>query len=327
MAVSRQTQGSTPGCGGGANVPVSASAGSGVATHHPAHAPALLCDPPAGVGDRHAHDPGAVGTSSARDHVGLHPRDHDGIQASGQSAGHAAGAGAGPSPTNLDAGPTVVRQFLPAYVQRYPAHAGRGAARLEPPGVLPHTGLGRTCAGMHALRRSHLSLPFVRRSALSRLRRHETGGLAGATAERLAAGAVLSCGVHAAARIQRFGAGQPQDFVRSPVRGHTGDALDHRRRLAASGSAAGSALGAAHMGPTVGASSTYPCGGPRRRVVAGRGQVGGEPGGLLGIGGCAGPAVPRQVPGRLAARLYDAGELQFAGSTEALKEKRVFQRS
>ena len=81
------------------------------------------------------------------------------------------------------------------------------------------------------------------------------------------------------------------------VRGHTGDALDHRRRRQASGSAAGRALGAAHLGPAVGASSPYPCGGPRRRVVTGRHQVGGEPRGLLGIGECAGPAVPRQVPG------------------------------
>src|ERR1700683_3669181 len=76
--------------------------------------------------------------------------------------------------------------------------SARGSARVECAGGLPDAGVRRACGGLHAVRAYGLSLPFVRRPALPRLRREQTGGLAAAPAARLVAGAVLPLGVHVA---------------------------------------------------------------------------------------------------------------------------------
>src|ERR1700722_6963242 len=130
MVVRGQRSPAADPCGHGAESGQVCLSTGGVAADDAAHTETLLCDAPVGSGNRHADDPGALGPSSCRDHVDLHPRDPSRTGSSGEPAGSPAegAARSEDSRGGLTLG-QLLRQFLPAYLDKYP-HTPAGGVRV-----------------------------------------------------------------------------------------------------------------------------------------------------------------------------------------------------
>ena len=148
----------------------------GLAADHSPHSAPLPCHAPPGSGSRHPHDPSLAGPSSHRDHGSVHARHLGGSAAGGQPARPPAPAGPIDPATNLGSGRAAVwSRVLETLAPMPPC-----AADPSGPGALPHARrIGRARHPVRSLRRGTVPLSFLRQPKLSSVRWEQAGGLAG----------------------------------------------------------------------------------------------------------------------------------------------------
>src|SRR6266511_391878 len=253
-------------------LPFSLRGGGLEQTDDGAHLAAHIRHPSLGERGGRAHHPGPAWPCQPREHGTLHPSRHQNDQQHAEPArstplGSRAARLSGCCGSGSGGG-----GYLPPPWRSVSTGARRSSRGHRATGHGCHHGVPdgsarRPCRAMRRLRCNPHRLQLVPQPSLSQMPGAGAGPMARGSASRTAAGAVLSCRLHAAGAGRRDRVPEQVHCLRDPVPHGGRDTRHHRGRSQAPRRQARYDHGSSHLGPDPAASSARPLRRSRRRAL------------------------------------------------------------